>query len=403
MSYEILFQPGHIGPIEIKNRLALAPTNTNFSDNHIAGDQTLAWYAARAKGGLGLVIFEATPISPEAAKTSIYNIHHFWGPEHIPGMTRVVEAIHSHGAKAFIQLSPGLGIQAALKNSGVIPKAPSRVKFVFNPETTPENLFKWFEKKSNMNMILEMEGEIPDELTSLEIEELIEAYARACRLAVNAGFDGVELHSPHGYLIHDFLSPRYNKRTDAYGGSLENRMRFLLELIESAKNVIQDRIALGARFSIDERNEDGIHFDEMQQVVQVAVKKGLDYVHVSDGCYEQFKHFVPAEDGTMNQGAAGFKKLIDVPVITPSLHKPDNAAQAIADGITDFVSSSRAFIADPEWANKVRHGESDKIKKCVRCCYCLFTLSNSRAMKCSVNRQTGLEKFNLQELLTRTK
>jgi len=397
MNHEVLFQPIHLGPIEVKNRLVLAPTNTNYSDNHLVGDQTVAWYVTRARGGLGLLIFEATPVSPMAAATSIYNIHHLWGPEHLPGMHRLTQAVHSYGAKIFIQLSPGLGVQAAMKNSGVKSKAPSAVNFMFQPGNAPESLLKWAARTPNN--IPRVEGEVPEELTRDEIEDLIVDFGRACERAVSAGFDGVEIHSPHGYLVHDFLSPRYNKRKDSFGGSLENRMRFLLKLIGIAKEVLGDRLALGARLSIDEHNEDGINYEEMKQVVQTASEVGLDYLHVSDGCYEQSKYFLPAEDGTMLDGAAGFKDLVDIPVITPSLHDPDNAAMAISQGQTDLVSSSRAFIADPEWTNKVREGRPDTIRRCARCNMCIFELFSGRAVRCSVNRAVGRERFDLPELL----
>lgn len=396
MAHEALFEPITIGPVEVKNRLALAPTNTNYSDKHLAGDQTLAWYAARARGGLGLIIFEATPVSPEAAETSIYNIHHFWGPEHLPGMRHLIEAVHSWGAKIFIQLSPGLGIQAAMKGSGIIPRAPSAVSLKIEMENTPESLLNWYLR--NPNMILSLEGEVPTPLTVEEIEARVSAFVRASVLAINIGFDGVEIHSPHGYLVHDFLSPRYNKRTDQYGGSLENRMRFLLQLITETKAVIQNRIAFGARFSLDERNADGIHYDEMVKVVKKAVETGLDYVHVSDGCYEQTKYFLPDEDGTMLNGARGFREIAGVPVITPNLHNPDTAASAVRGGYTDMVSSSRAFIADPEWANKVAHKKAHTIKKCIRCNRCIFELINGRHVRCSVNKDVGFDRFNLNEI-----
>lgn len=175
MSHAVLFEPIKIGPVSIKNRLALAPTNTNYSDNHLVGDQTLAWYATRAKGGLGLIIFEATPVSPKAAETSIYNIHHFWEPEHIPGMRRLVETVHSYGAKIFIQLSAGLGIQAAEKGSGVIPSAPSSISFKYEFENIAPNLMKWFVKYPNM--ILVPEGELPVPMSEEEIENRIIAFA----------------------------------------------------------------------------------------------------------------------------------------------------------------------------------------------------------------------------------
>ncbi len=343
------------------------------------------------------MIFEATPVSPDAAQTSIYNIHHFWGPEHVPGMSRLTTAIHKQKARAFIQLSPGLGVQAAMRGSGVIPKAPSPVNIHLEAQNVPESLMSLYMK--NPLMIPELEGEIPEELTEEEIEERIAAFKRACKLAILAGFDGVEIHSPHGYLVHDFLSPRYNKRTDEYGGSLENRMRFLLRLIRSAKEVLYDNLTLGARLSLDEHTEDGIRFDEVKQVAQAGAAEGLDYVHVSDGCYEQSKHFLPAEDGTMLERAAVLKESLRVPVITPCLHAPDLAAEAVAEGKTDMVSSSRAFIADPDWATKVKTGNGDAIRKCIRCNRCIFELFACRPIRCSANKKVGSERFELTKIL----
>jgi 2,4-dienoyl-CoA reductase-like NADH-dependent reductase (Old Yellow Enzyme family) len=397
MNHDILFEPIKIGKVELKNRLVLAPTNTNFSNNHLAGDQTVAWYAARAKGGLGLLVFEATPVSPLAARTSIYNIHHLWGPEHVAALSILTETVHRHGARVFIQLSPGLGVQAAGGDSGVKPKGASPVRIHMQLGNLPKSLVRWYEKYPNR--IPALEGQAPEELTKDEIEDLILDFTRACRKAVLSGFDGIEIHSPHGYLVHDFLSPRYNKRSDAYGGTLENRMRFLLRLIRGAREALPEDVALGARLSVDEHNEDGIRFDEMRKVAAAACGAGLDYLHVSDGCYEQAKHFLPEEDGTMLSGAVGFKQEVSVPVVTPCLHNPDNAARAVLEGKTDLVSSSRAFIADPEWANKVRRGQTKEIKKCVRCNRCIFELFSGRPIRCTVNREVGRERFRLGELM----
>jgi 2,4-dienoyl-CoA reductase-like NADH-dependent reductase (Old Yellow Enzyme family) len=248
-------------------------------------------------------------------------------------------------------------------------------------------------------MIPELEGEMPEELTEEEIEERIAAFKRACKLAILAGFDGVEIHSPHGYLVHDFLSPRYNKRTDSYGGTLENRMRFLMRLIRAAKEVLYDNLTLGARLSLDEHTEDGIRFEEIKQVAQAAAAEGLDYVHLSDGCYERSNHFLPDEDGTMLERASILRESLSVPVITPCLHAPEAAAEAVAEGKTDMVSSSRAFIADPDWAAKVKAGNKDGIRKCIRCNRCIFELFASRPIRCSANKMVGSERFALSDLL----
>ena len=187
-----------------------------------------------------------------------------------------------------------------------------------------------------------------------------------------AGFDGLEIHAPHGYLEHQFLSPRSNKRTDDYGGSLENRMRFLLECYDSARAAVGDAIPIGVRLSGDEHMPDGIHHDEMKVVVKTLGERGIDYVHMSDGSYEALKHFFPEKDGTMIEPAESFKSVLPkgVPVICASIHDPAKSAAAIREGRIDMVSLGRQMLADPDYANKVQAGE--KVDKCSRCCECLL-------------------------------
>jgi 2,4-dienoyl-CoA reductase-like NADH-dependent reductase (Old Yellow Enzyme family) len=234
---------------------------------------------------------------------------------------------------------------------------------------------------------------MPREMTRKEIRSEIAEYGRSCRLAVVAGFDGIEMHSPHGYLEHQFLSPRSNKRTDEYGGSLENRMRFVLEAYDSARAAVGNAIPIGIRLSGDEHMPDGIHHDELKIVVKALGERGIDYVHMSNGSYEALKHFFPEKDGTMLDPAEGFKSVLPdgVPVICASIHDPAKSSAAIREGRCDMVSLGRQMLADPDYANKVRAGE--QFEKCSRCCECLLRTARGLTVRCQQNRNLGRERF----------
>jgi 2,4-dienoyl-CoA reductase-like NADH-dependent reductase (Old Yellow Enzyme family) len=235
--------------------------------------------------------------------------------------------------------------------------------------------------------------DMPREMTRDEIQSEIAEYGRSCRLAVLAGFDGLEIHAPHGYLEHQFLSPRSNKRTDEYGGSLENRMRFLLECYHSARSAIGNAIPIGVRLSGDEHMPEGIHHEELRIVVKRLGEMGIDYVHLSDGSYEALKHFFPEKDGTMLEPAESFKSVLPehVPVICPSIHNPAASAAAVREGRIDLVSLGRQMLADPDYANKVRAGE--KYDKCSRCCDCLLRTARGLTVRCQTNPNLGRERF----------
>jgi len=236
-------------------------------------------------------------------------------------------------------------------------------------------------------------ADIPREMTREEIHSEIEEYGRSCRLAVIAGFDGIELHAPHGYLEHQFLSPRSNKRTDEYGGSLENRMRFVVECYEAARGAVGKEVPIGIRVSGDEHLEDGIHHDELKIVVKRMGELGINYLHMSDGSYEATKYFFPVRDGTMIEEAASFKSVLpsSVPVICVAIHRPEKSSKAIREGKIDMVSLGRQMLCEPEYANKVRRGEP--YEKCDRCDQCLMRTAAGLTVRCPNNPNLGRERF----------
>jgi 2,4-dienoyl-CoA reductase-like NADH-dependent reductase (Old Yellow Enzyme family) len=371
-----LFQPIEIGSCKIGNRIVMAPMNVLMSSGNtgLVNDQILAYYAARARGGTGLLISECVLGTRLASRFPYTTNLHLFNTTHLAGLEELSETVHAFGSKIFIQLSIGFGRQGHNPDHES-PPAPSAIPYVTDPAMLPKVVVK--DATKELSWFLHPEtpfasrADMPREMTREEIHSEIEEYGRSCLLAVVAGFDGLEIHAPHGYLEHQFLSPRSNKRTDEYGGSLENRMRFLLECYDSARAAIGDAIPIGVRLSGDEHMPEGIHHDELKIVVKTLGERGIDYVHLSDGSYEALKYFFPEKDGTMLEPAESFKSVLPdgVPVICVSIHDPAKSAAAIRTGRIDMVSLGRQMLADPDYANKVRAGE--KYTKCARCNECL--------------------------------
>ena len=397
-AYPELFQPIKIGNCEIANRIVMAPMNVLMSSGNtgLVNDQILAYYAARARGGTGLIISECVLGTKLASRFPYTTNLHLFNTTHLTGLEELSETVHAFGSKTFIQLSIGFGRQGHNPDHEP-PPAPSVVPYRTEPEMLPKVVlksaakeFSWF---FHPETPLVSRPDMPREMTREEIKSEISEYGRSCRLAVVAGFDGLEIHAPHGYLEHQFLSPRSNKRTDEYGGSLENRMRFLLECYQSARSAIGNAIPIGVRLSGDEHMPEGIHHEELRIVVTRLGEMGIDYVHLSDGSYEALKHFFPEKDGTMLEPAESFKSVLSehVPVICPSIHNPTASAAAIREGRIDLVSLGRQMLADPDYANKVRAGE--KFNKCSRCCDCLLRTARGLTVRCSTNPDLGRERF----------
>ncbi len=246
----------------------------------------------------------------------------------------------------------------------------------------------------NPDMKNYVQGEYPRELDRREIIDLEDRMATATLGAMMIGFDGVEIHSPHGYLIHSFLSRRSNKRIDEYGGSMENRARFLLNIIKKSRRQVGPDFPLGARFSGDECMPDGVTVEEAREFVRMSHEAGINFVDISQGAYENPGAFFPDGEDEFSQYGPGFKKAGNgVPVITPGFVKPETAAKAIADGKTDIVSMGRQAIADPYWPAKVKTGNVKDIVRCIRCNQCVWNLQETKWACCSVNVTAGKEKM----------
>ncbi|MBI5505280.1 MAG: NADH:flavin oxidoreductase [Deltaproteobacteria bacterium] len=389
MRFPKLFEPIRIGKVTIRNRIAMAPMVTQYCDRGYVSEQQMAYYAARARGGVGLIVTEHVLASHWAEDNCPLNVMGLYDTHHMLGLAELVETIHAFGAKTFVQLNLGVGIQGSSLRAGLQPVGPSAVSYRVPAEMVPRNCLEPFAPF--------MVGELPREMSIDEIEREQISFVKAAMMARAVGFDGLEIHAAHGFLLSEFLSPRFNLRTDRYGGSLDNRMRFLLELVRKVRAAVGDEMALGVRLSADEHTPGGTTYQDTCAVVEQLEHEGVDYLHVGDGCFESLKYTIPDQPGSMIDEAAGFKKLTAMTVVTPSIHDPAAAEKAVSDGMTDMISLGRQLIADPDWARKVRDGKLADITTCDRCNRgCFARIFQGLKVKCIRNPESGLERYNPQ-------
>ncbi len=369
----ILFTPARIGPVEIKNRIVMPPMTTRTSDAEgNVTDDSVAYYMARVRGGTGLITVEMA--SPEKCGRHRRHEIGIYDDRFLPGLTRLVGEIHRGGAKASIQLGHGGG-HTRIDICGETPIAPSAI-----PHPVYETTFETI---------------VPEEMTTARIAETIAAHVAAGLRARKAGFDCVEIHAAHGYLLSQFHAPFENRRTDAYGGSLENRARFGLEILRAVKAVLPD-LGVIYRLSVEDFFPGGLTFEEGRQIAIWAAQGGADALHISAGHYRSLPSAqivlppMSYPDGTFLDFAAEVKKQVSVPVIAVGrLGDPRLAESAVADGKTDFIALGRTLVADPQWAAKVERGEP--IRRCLACNTCINEMRGGARIGCVVNGAAGRE------------
>jgi 2,4-dienoyl-CoA reductase-like NADH-dependent reductase (Old Yellow Enzyme family)/thioredoxin reductase len=338
----------------------MAPMGSCQSDHDgFVTDQTVAYYRRRAEGGVGGITVEAALVTPEVEGHEP-RLH---GPEHVPGMRRVVEAIREHGAAAGIQLMhPGRQVTSGRS------VAPSAVP-------------------------LNSMAPVPEVLTTADIAEIVERYAETARLAQQAGFQYVEVHGAHGYLPSDFLSPVVNRREDEYGASVENRARFTLDVARAIIDATD--IPLFWRLSGEELTEGGYSVEQQLQVARWLEEAGVACLSVSAGTWHTLHVTVAPmymERGHMIKYAAAIKQAVSIPVIAVGrLDDPELAESVVADGAADLVLLGRGLLADPDWTRKLLEGRSDEIRPCIACNACVDLVARGLEMRCAVNAETGRE------------
>jgi 2,4-dienoyl-CoA reductase-like NADH-dependent reductase (Old Yellow Enzyme family) len=369
----ILLTPARIGPVEIKNRIVMPPMTTRTAGAEgFVTDDSVAYYTARVRGGTGLITVEMA--SPEKCGRHRRHEVGIYDDRFVPGLTRLVGEIHSGGAKASIQLGHGGG-HTRIDICGETPIAPSAI-----PHPVYETTFETI---------------VPEEMTKARIAQTIAAHVAAALRAQKAGFDCVEIHAAHGYLISQFHAPFENRRTDEYGGSLENRARFGLEILRAVKAAVSG-IGVIYRLSVEDYFPGGLPFSEGRQIAIWAAESGADALHISAGHYRSLPSAqvvlppMNMPDAPFLDFAAEVKKQVSVPVIAVGrLGDPALAQAAVAGGKTDFVALGRTLVADPQWVDKVSRGEP--IRRCLACNTCINEMRGGARIGCVVNGAAGRE------------
>jgi 2-enoate reductase len=370
-----LFQHGHIGKLAVKNHIVMAPMAQMWAEiDGRFSQQQIDYYAARARGGAGLIITESVfverKISPPFDPLAVY----MDSPYHVPRASELVDAVHDYGAKIAMQLSPGPGRNMNGASPERIPISASAVPAFTNPSV------------------------LCHELTIEEIKKIVEACAITAHRAVLAGFDMIEIHGHNGYLIDGFMTSFWNKRRDGYGGNVEERMKFPVEIIKAIRAEVGDEIPLSFRYAIEHRFKDGRTLEESKEIALILEAAGIDVIHVDVGCHDAFQWVQPPNYISPNgfaEQAAAIKQVVKVPIITVGgITDPDIAEQILHEGKADFICLGRALIADPEWPNKAERGKLEDIRPCLRCNEgCIGRAFYLKSMSCTVNPQVGKERY----------
>lgn len=379
-----LFEPVKIGGLMLANRLVMGPMAVlaPLRDGH-PSDQTRAFLAARARGGIGLIIAGGSVATGRALEESPFQpVLRMDRDEYLPGLSQLADAVHAHATPIFAELMVGFGRMGK--------PTPNRPNISASPNgvVIPENRFP-------RGLIVPGGRTTPKATaaTRADILQLQEETVAAAARAQKAGWDGVEIAAHMSYFTASFLSPRTNSRTDEYGGSPQNRARILTDMVRSIRSAVGSGYPLGLRIIANEHLPDGQGPVDYAAIALMTQQAGVDYVALSDGCYETMDVGMSVQDGDIvREGTASpFKRALSVPLLLPGFHDPLNAARAITGGHADLVMLARPMLADPDYPNKVRTGRIADIRVCDRDNLCLRRLMMNMPVRCSVNPAMGRE------------
>lgn len=405
MAFEKLFEPLKIGKMTVRNRYCYAPLNFVFQSwDGMINEEEMAYVVARSRH-LGYYTFGAVCMTKIGARNIPFPIIQLTSIDNVPGLANLAESIHLCGAKAILQAYPSAGGRGK-PGSGIQAISPSGVKYDWGRYMSYRvgwiSLMKlappgFLQYRSKMPM--------PRPLETEEVEALVKEYAENCKLAVLAGWDGIEMHLCHDYLVDQFRSPVYNKRTDKYGGSEDNRNRFILELAEATiKSVREFRkdFVVGARLSSDQY--DGFPFAETLRLAKQLEELGTDYHSVTRGLPEGPKERYDKiwSDGGFLQWSKELKKVLKIPVVTSNIHDPKLAEEAVSKGWTDMVAVGRPLVADPDFVLKVKENRLKDINECKQEEFCgIPQVCGGLPGRCFVNPEVGRERYNPKYIITK--
>jgi len=371
MKLERLFSPITIHGMTLKNRAVMPAMATGYGNpDGTIGDRLIAYLARRAQGGTGLIISEICAVDPRGK--GFPNQICAWSDMFLPDLARLAAAIHREGGKIALQLHHA-GRETFEQVAGAIPEAPSAIP----------------------SAVL---GQPCEAMTRERIAAVIEAFARAAARAKKAEFDAVEIHSAHGYLLNQFLSPFSNQRTDPYGGSEENRSRFVLEVLTAVRKAVGPDFPVMIRVSADELIRGGYDLEFMKRLAPRLVAAGADVIHCSVGVYSTPGNLsiasMDTETGFNLFRARAIRKIAGVPVIgVGRINRPETAEQALAAGDADLISFGRQHLTDPDFIAKAAAGDFEEIRRCVACNQgCIERLSfEMKSTTCTFNPACGRE------------
>lgn len=390
MAYQFLFEPIQIGRMLVSNRIFHAATDNGAG--HINGEvsrRDTYHYGQIAKGGTGLIITGATTPDQASGKPTV-NCLAADSDEHIPGLARLAESMHEYGAKALVQLQHP-GRQASW------PRYP-----VYSASDVVMHM-PWSQSHEIVYENEEAKGKAVRQMAIEDVLALVDKFSEAAWRVRQAGFDGVELHAAHGYLISQFMSPYLNRRMDRYGGSFENRMRFVMEIVSSIQRKCGRDFPVLVRYSADEWIQGGRDLKESILVAKALEEAGAAAIDLSQCIQETpgsgFSPMYYPEGWTMYASEA-VKKEVKIPVLnTHVLRDPDHCEALLREGKTDMVGLSRQLLADPYWPLKAKYGKQQEIRKCISCLTGCWQEAHmaKHDLRCAINPACGNEDFARME------
>lgn len=364
-----VFSPYTIKNVTFPNRLVVSAMVTNFCNKDgSASERYIAYHEEKAKGGFGMIITEDYAIRVKGKGFS--NVAGMWDDSLIDSHSELTRRVHQYDSKIIAQIYHA-GRQTHQGVTGFPPEAPSAVPCPANKQ-------------------------IPHELTVEEIKEIEQDFADCARRCKQAGFDGIEIHGGHGYLVAEFMSSYSNKRIDQYGGSLTNRMRFPLEVIAAIRKAVGEEFIVGFRISADELVPGGRTKEDTKTIALMLEAAGIEFLHVSAGVYGSSYAIAPPQaikHGWLTDFAKEVKEIVHIPVITVGrINDPLIADQIIRSGKADSVTMARASLCDPHMPEKARQGNFEEIRYCIACSQgCMGVLLKDKPIHCALNPMLGQE------------
>lgn len=372
--YSLLWQPIDINGVRIRNRISMSGmgTFTPMLNEQLETESGLRYYEERAKGGIGLMHTGAYFIDSLTAQGG--RTLDFSSDKSVPSGTVLTERVHRWGAKIFAQLSCGTGRNGMPQIGERVPISASDNPSFYNPSM------------------------ICRPLTTEEIEQMMETWKVASLNAMRMGFDGIQIHAHAGYLMDQFMSEIWNRRTDKYGGSFENRCRFTMETVDAIRSVVGPKVPITYRISLDHGFPGGRTIEESMKILDVLDKSGIDAFDIDSGCYETMDYIFPTRyvgEACMAYVCEEARKHLTKPIINTGTHSMESAVELLQSGNADIIQFGRQSIADPQFANKLREGRREDVRPCIVCNEeCIGRIfGRLTQLSCTVNPATGFETY----------